>query len=366
MSTTTADFTPLVDTARRHVDEGTVPACQLAVARDGEVVLFEALGEATTNTRFCIFSATKPIVSAAVWLLIGDGLLDISAPVADYVPEFAGHGMERVTVEHVLLHTAGFPLAPMAHIEGADPARRRARFATWRLDWEPGSRFAYHFESAHWVLSDLLERLSGQDFRQFIERRLTDPLGLPRVLGVPVDQQADIAPLVPTDGDDGPTDAARGGEFSGDWRELLLFAEPEGVAAGAPGGGAVMTAAELAIFYQGLLRNPGELWPPDVLVDGTSNIRCRLPDEIFGVAVNRTIGLVVAGDDGQHVVRYGSFGQANSPRAFGHAGGLGQIGWADPAPGISFAYAQSGVGPHLVAAGSRAYELSTHAAALFA
>jgi CubicO group peptidase (beta-lactamase class C family) len=360
----TVDFTPLVDAARRHVDEGTVPACQLAVARDGEVVLFEAFGAATTNTRFCIFSATKPIVSAAVWFLIGDGLLDISAPVAKYVPEFATNGMGLVTVEQVLLHTAGFPLAAMAPTEGADPSRRRARFARWRLESEPGSRFAYHFESAHWVLVDLIERLSGDDFRQFIERRLTEPLGLPRVLGVPVDQQADIAPLVALDAVGGPTDAARRGEFSGDWRELFVLAEPESVEAGCPGGGAVMTAAELAMFYQGLLRNPGELWRPDVLLDATSNIRCRLPDEIFDVAVNRTIGLVVAGDDGQHVVRYASFGAGASPRAFGHAGGLGQIGWADPACGMSFAYVQSGVGPHLVAAGIRAYELSTHAASL--
>ena len=65
------------------------------------------------------------------------------------------------------------------------------------------------------------------------------------------------------------------------------------------------------------------------------------------------------------VLRYASFGETNSPRAFGHAGGLGQIGWADPATGMSFGYAQSGVGPHLVAAGIRAYELSTHAANLF-
>jgi hypothetical protein len=54
----TADFTRLVDAARRHVDDGVVPACQLAVARDGEIVLVEAFGEATTSTRFCIFSAT--------------------------------------------------------------------------------------------------------------------------------------------------------------------------------------------------------------------------------------------------------------------------------------------------------------------
>ena len=127
-----------------------------------------------------------------------------------------------------------------------------------------------------------------------------------------------------------------------------------------------MTAADLALFYQALLRNPGTLWRPDVLIDGTARIRCTFADPMLGVPVNRTIGLVLAGDDGQHALRYASFGEANSPGAFGHAGAHGQIGWADPATGVSFAYANSGLGPDLVRAGARAYILSTRAAALFA
>jgi len=83
------------------------------------------------------------------------------------------------------------------------------------------------------------------------------------------------------------------------------------------------------------------------------------------MTATRLAALVVAGDDGQHALRYASFGEGNSPSAFGHAGVQGQIGWADPATGVSFAYAQNGMSSDLVQAGRRAFILSTHAAGLF-
>ena len=79
-----------------------------------------------------------------------------------------------------------------------------------------------------------------------------------------------------------------------------------------------MRAADLALFYQGLLRNPGGLWDASVLDDAKTNVRCNFPDNLLQVPVNRTLGLVLAGDDGQHFMRYGSFGVANSPRSIGH------------------------------------------------
>src|SRR5690348_17174533 len=115
----------LLEAARRDVDRGRVPACQLAVARDGELLAFETFGDATNDTRFAIFSATKPIVASAVWVLLGEGKLELARPVRDWIPEFASNGKETVTLEQVLLHTAGFPSAPMAPDDGIDPRRRR-------------------------------------------------------------------------------------------------------------------------------------------------------------------------------------------------------------------------------------------------
>jgi CubicO group peptidase (beta-lactamase class C family) len=345
----------LFDVARADVDSGWLPSCQLAVARNGELIAFETFGDATNDTRYCIYSCTKPIVASAVWLLIGEGRLDPARRVADYIPEFTANGKDAVTVEQVMLHTSGFPNAIMNEVAGTDAERRRSTLAKWELEWEPGTRFEYHGTSAHWVLVDLIETLGGQDFRDYVEQRVCAPLGLPRLLGIPEDDQANIAPLVEIGAGplDGAVDAA-----------ILRYRRPEVRAAGIPGSGAIMRAADLALFYQGLLRNPGGLWDAGVLDDAKTNVRCDFPDNLLQVPVNRTLGLVLAGDDGQHFMRYGSFGVANSPRSIGHAGAHMQIGWADPETGISFAYLTNGIDADVMKEGARGVTLSGIAAAL--
>ena len=189
--------TNALEAAAAHEVDGGLAACQVAVACDNEIVWTATFGRASGTTRFWVASATKPIVSSAVWHLIADGSLDISRPVAAYAPEFGDNGKHNVTVEQVLLMTGGFPNAPMAASDGAFPSRRIAQLAEWTLEYEPGTKYVYHGMSAHWVLAELIERLSGEDFRDFVERRVTRPLGLPRLLGIPREQQADIAHLSP-------------------------------------------------------------------------------------------------------------------------------------------------------------------------
>jgi CubicO group peptidase (beta-lactamase class C family) len=106
------------------------------------------------------------------------------------------------------------------------------------------------------------------------------------------------------------------------------------IEAGIPGGGGVMTAATLALFYQALLHDPGELWKADVLEDATGNIRCTLPDPLMNLPANRTIGVVIGAGFGT------TWGK--SPTAFGWPGAGGQIGFAEPATGISFSFLQTG------------------------
>lgn len=348
------DLDPLLDAARQDVDSGWLPSCQLAVARHGELVAFEAFGTATTTTRFCVFSVTKPIVASVVWQLLGEGRLRTEDRVADHIPEFAGNGKVAVTVEQVLLHTSGFPNAPMPAEAGADPVRRVERMASWHLEWEPGSRFEYHAGSAHWVLVELVSRLAGPDFWGSLEERVCHPLGLPRLLGLAKEQQDGIAALQAV-GD------AVGREHE---EPLLAYDQPEVMSAGVPGGGAVATAADIARFYQALLDDRLGLWDPAVLTDATSNVRCTLPEPMLGVPVNRTIGLVVAGDDGEHIRRYAAFGRRSSPRAFGHAGAHGQVAWADPESGVSFAYVTNGIDADIMREGFRSHILSSLAAEL--
>src|SRR5205823_8895700 len=102
---------------------------------------------------------------------------------------------------------------------------------------------------------------------------------------------------------------------------LPFMNRPEMRAVGVPGGGGVATAADLALFYQALMRNDKGLWGDAFLADATQRVWQNLPDLMFGTPANRGLGVVIAGDDGKMNMR--GFGHTNSPRAFGHGGAAG-------------------------------------------
>lgn len=340
--------------AKRDVDDGTLKSAQVAVARHGRLAGVRTYGTvqhngveaevpATNDTLYTIFSCTKAIVGAATWTVCEDGLLKIEEKVADIIPEFGTNGKENITVEQVMLHIGGFPYAPMNALDWDNRDRRLARFAQWRLNWEPGTRFEYHATSAHWVLAEIIERRTGKDFRAYVRERILDPMGLENFfIGLPASENgrvADVRHLVP------PVPPPGGwGEVTPD--AIKTFNRPEVRAVGVPGGGGVAGAAQLALFYQPLI-NGG------VTADGTRIMKAETiewatkvrtkdfhRDLIFDNPVNRALTVVVAGDDGNAYMR--GFGRATSPRAFGHGGAGGQIGWGDPETGVSVGYCTDG------------------------
>ncbi len=358
----------LLARARREIDEGLLPGCQVALALDGEIVASACFGAATGQSRFALFSATKPLVAGAVWALIGDGEIDPAKRVVEYVPAFDTHDKDRVTVEQVMLHTAGFPGAPLGPPVWATREGRLGAFARWRLEWEPGTRYVYHPTSAHWVLAEILEVVAGRDFRDVVATRVTEPAGLPKLLGVTGAETGEFATLTPV-GDHATPDELEATfgvrELPGDPATtedmLLLFNDPEVRAVGVPGGGGVGRAEDLALFYQAVLRNPGSIWRADILADAVGNVRNRLPDPVTGAPANRTLGLFQAGDDGFSHVR--GLGRGVSPRAVGHNGAGGQLAWGDPETGLSFGYVTNGLDRHEVRQPRRGTALGTLAAA---
>src|SRR5581483_9474705 len=94
---------------------------------------------------------------------------------------------------------------------------------------------------------------------------------------------------------------------------LLSFNHQDARAVGVPGGGGIMRARDLALFYQGLLHNPDELWEPALLADVTGKVRNSFPDVMTGTPANRGLGVVIAGDDGLSNMR--GMGRTVSPRA---------------------------------------------------
>jgi len=329
------------------VDSGPLPSIQAALACDGELVFFETFGAADNTTRYNIFSCTKPLVASAIWKLAGEDRIDTAMPVCHYIPAFADNGKQDITVEQVLCHTAGFPRAPMAAPDWWTRQGRLRRMRTWTLNWAPGSRMEYHPLSAHWVLAELIEAVTGSDYREYVRAAIIDPLGLHDLrLGVPAAEQGDIVP-VELVGEPPAAEELRG-LFGRDIEfpmmvdeSLLMFNEPAVRELGIPGGGAVATAAGVAMFYQGLLRNPGELWRPDILADATGRVRVDYVDPITGAPANRGLGVVIAGS-GKYMP-YRGMGSRVSPGAFGHQGAGGQVTWGDPGTGLSFCLLTNGL-----------------------
>ncbi|HEU4842551.1 MAG TPA: serine hydrolase domain-containing protein [Ilumatobacteraceae bacterium] len=349
----------------RDVDGGLLPAAQFALALDGEVVEEQVFGTAGPDTRFCLFSATKPFVASTVWRLIAAGDLDPAQPVTTWFPAFGANGKEAITLEQVMLHTSGFPAAPMGPAHWSDRSTRQERMAAWRLNWEPGTRYEYHPTAAHWVLAELIEEVTGSDYRVAVHELVTGPLGLPRIVGIPLDEQDDIASLQLV-GEHATSEELLASfgvpalpvtEVTDD--AVARFNEPDVRAVGVPGGGGFARASDVARFYQALLHGDEDVWPAALLQDVTTNVRTRLPDPA-GTPANRTLGLLVAGDDGSAHVR--GFGRTVSPRAFGHNGAGGQIAWADPATGLSFAFVTNGYDRHEVRQPRRTTSLGSLAA----
>jgi CubicO group peptidase (beta-lactamase class C family) len=277
------------------------------------------------------------------------------------VPAFARAGFDAVTVEHLLTHTAGFPRAPLPPLEGATREGRTAWFDRWRLEWQPGTRTEYSPTAYHWVVADLLERATDTDYRTYIADRVLTPLGLKRLrLGVPLADQGDIVDTVGVGvGEDPLQEAPVVVTLDG----LLTVDRPEVREVGVPGAGAVSTAGDIALLYQAFLHNPDGVWDPAVLADATGHIRNALPDPWTQVAANRSLGLVIAGDDGKAAMR-DALGRSVGPRAFGASGASGQVAWADPDSGLSFCYLTNGLEADQARAFLRSSSVSTLAGRL--
>jgi CubicO group peptidase (beta-lactamase class C family) len=166
-----------------------VPGAAIAVVRDGKVALVKAYGQrnveanlpVTISTQFLICSITKSFTATAMALLHGEGQLDWTKPVRDYIPEFRLHdavATERVTVRDLLCHQSGLPRHDWLHVPG-DRGPAQLLGAMRHLEFSRDIRAAWQYNNlCYSVLGLLIERISGQSYEAFIRSRLTDRLGM--------------------------------------------------------------------------------------------------------------------------------------------------------------------------------------------
>jgi CubicO group peptidase (beta-lactamase class C family) len=288
-----------------------------------------------------VFSSTKGVTAACANLAIERGLLDPDATVATYWPEFAANGKAEITVRQVLSHQAGLPLVDGEFtLEEAlswhPVVEQLARQAPL---WPPGSQHGYHMRTYGWLVGELIRRTTGRTLGRFLRDEVAGPLGLDFWVGLPEELEPRVARLVPP-----ATDMRAALAGLGD--SLLLarvFSNPGGVfnyddmwntralhACELPSTNGIGDARALARLYASLVG------------DGVDGRRLLQTDTVAAATVEQVRGadavIMVESAFGLGFMLGRSFGAANPPGGFGHAGAGGSLSFADPERGVAFGY----------------------------
>ncbi len=351
---------------------GLQPAISLCIRHRNQVVLDRAIGYArgagpddpedaervlaTPDTLFNFFSGSKAVTATLLHTFVDDGTLDIDAPVARYLPAFAQHGKHRITLRHVLSHTAGLPETPPEAVDLdllCDGDALVALLCDQRPLTDPGTEVAYHSVNGAFLQGAILRAVTGRDLRTLLRTRIREPLGFSHLdYGV---AETDLH-RVAVDAFTGPTATypfshwmkrSLGLPFE---KAIELANDPRFLTGVVPPGNIIATANEVGRFFEMLLRG-GEL-------DGTRILsrralaRAVAPqndgskfDRIIRLPVRYGLGFMLGGE-------YSSFYGPGTPAAFGHLGFTNVLGWADPERDISVALMNNGkpfITPELMA-----------------
>jgi uncharacterized protein YbbC (DUF1343 family) len=174
------------DVVHAAIDRGDVTGAVVAVVRGQEIVFHQAYGLRTkdpdepmkVDTVFDLASLTKALATApSILLLAEQKKVSLSAPVAHYLPVLGSKGKDAITVEQLLLHTAGLraDIGVGDFTHGRDEALRR--IGALPLESDPGARFEYS-DLGYVVLGALVEKASGMPLDAFARASFYAPLGM--------------------------------------------------------------------------------------------------------------------------------------------------------------------------------------------
>jgi len=334
-----------------------------AVYLDGKPVVDIWAGQArhdgatwTRDTMSICFSGTKGVAATAVHILASDGLIDYDTPVARYWPEFGQNGKEAITVRQLLSHQAGLhKIVPLVDqlTDILDWDLIVGRLAETEPDFHPGTANGYHAVTFGWLVGELVHRVSGMTFSEFVQKRIVQPLALDGlkigeadgevdrladVVGLPAIRRQDAAPLpgeyrAPAWVPPGPfRSLVRRGLTPDKLKEL--FTHPRFWKACLPSMNGVCTARSLAKMYAALSLG-GEL-------DGVRLIREDIVRQSAKVQMKRADRVVLYPLHWRLGYHRTDALLMDVPSAFGHFGMGGAGAWANPELKLSAALTHNG------------------------
>ncbi|QLQ40462.2 serine hydrolase domain-containing protein [Micromonospora robiginosa] len=181
------------------VSAGREAGVQVAAYLDGAPIVQEQAGLAdtgagrpmTADTPVHAVSTGKGLTATVVHVLAEQGRLDVDLPLAEVWPEFARHGKDRITLRHVLTHTAGLPALPadLTRADLADWARMCRLLADAEPLWAPGERLAYHAWTWGWLVGEVVRRVTGRSVSRVLAEDVAGPLGVERELFLAVPEE---------------------------------------------------------------------------------------------------------------------------------------------------------------------------------
>ena len=167
--------------------EQRMPSVSACVFRDGEIIWQRVLGvadvatsrAATTDDVYRIGSITKTFTAVLVMQLVGEGRIDLEAPLRTYVPEAPA----GPTIRMALSHLTGVQREPPGEIWESTQAPTREELVAGLEDAElvlrPGEQWHYS-NLVFALLGEIVTRVSGEPYADLLQRRVLDPLGLAR------------------------------------------------------------------------------------------------------------------------------------------------------------------------------------------
>jgi CubicO group peptidase (beta-lactamase class C family) len=147
------------------------------------------------NTISAVASTTKGAAAICAHMLVQRGLLDLDAPVITYWPEFGAAGKRHIPVRWLLSHQAGLPIVdgPLTFEEACawDPVIRALE--AQKPEWEAGTEHVYHSMTFGFLVGELVRRITGKSLGRFFADEVAGPLGLSAWIGLPEEQEPNVA-----------------------------------------------------------------------------------------------------------------------------------------------------------------------------
>jgi CubicO group peptidase (beta-lactamase class C family) len=349
-------FAAVRESFRANFTERGEPGAAVAVSL-GERVVVDLWGgwkdrarttpwESDTLVNF--FSVSKALCAICALRSVEQGKLDLDAPVSRVWPEFAAAGKDAITPRHILTHQAGLPalhelLPTGAMLDWRVMIGALARAEPW---WTPGTAHGYHVNTFGFLVGEMVRRADGRSIGTILREDIAHPLGADVHIGLPASEHARVAeflwPLSPS---------SPGMPAVQDEMRWKAYWNPPGFSGGAYVNTPAWRAAEIpSTNGHGNARGVARVYAALANGGAVDGVRILSSDMLAAATIEQSNGFDLIN---QRPSRFGLGFQLTqperplgpNPRAFGHFGAGGSLGFCDPDAGIAFGYVTNDMGP---------------------